>query len=338
MIFFKRLLLVPLLFIPLFLVTAAIYQIFKSSEVEQRWLEEEIVPFDDIQSVSEVKITPLVNWYTNNPDLKTEAGVSYLIEVDGTSLLFDVGFNSKKENPSPLEHNMHKLGVRVENIDYIYLSHHHLDHSGGQDWVRKGTFSLGNRQLDLSGKRIVSPVSIHYPETQIETIPTPTMLFQGVYSIGGIERQLTFGGIVEQALAINIDGKGMLLVVGCGHQTLKKILDRFDLLFPEQRLYGIVGDLHYPVPDGRLILMGLNAQRRLASGRGFWSPLTIEEVDADIGLLLDREISLIGLGAHDTSDEVLKMFRDVFGSAYASVFVGEPIVIKKDHEEAPPLM
>lgn len=72
---------------------------------------------------------------------------------------------------------------------------------------------------------------------------------------------------------MNVEGKGIVLIVGCGHQTIPKLLKRYDDVFDEP-LYGIVGGLHFPVPEGRLKLLGLDVQRRLASGEGIFSPIS----------------------------------------------------------------
>ena len=47
-------------------------------------------------TVKALSIMPLVDYYTDNPDLKTEPGVSYFISADDTRILLDVGFNKKK--------------------------------------------------------------------------------------------------------------------------------------------------------------------------------------------------------------------------------------------------
>ena len=120
--------------------------------------------------------------------------------------------------------------------------------------------------------------------------------------------------------------RGAVLIVGCGHQTIPKLLERYDQVFSEP-LYGIIGGLHYPVPEGRMKLLGLNAQRVFASGDGMFATLDISDVKAEIALLQARGLGLVGVGGHDSSDEVIAMFSDAFGEAYHQVRVGERIEI-----------
>jgi len=143
-----------------------------------------------------------------------------------------------------------------------------------------------------------------------------------------------FGILAIRALVVHVAGRGAVLIVGCGHQTIPKLLERYDQVFTEP-LYGIVGGLHFPVPEGRLKLLGLNVQRVLASGDGMFAPLTMDDVKADLAALRARKLGLIGVGGHDSSDEVIAMFSEAFGDAYRHIRVGEPISIGATVAEEP---
>lgn len=273
-------------------------------------------------STNRLSILPLVNWHSSNPDLKTEMGVSYLVKTDSATVLFDLGHNADEENPSPLEYNMDRLGISLDEIDIVFISHNHFDHVGGPQLVDQGSFSLGNKQKDLSGKKVYTPVPMTYPGISPTHTPNPSVIADGVASIGTIPRKLYFGWIDEQALAVNVEKKGLMLIVGCGHQKLPRILERTEAVF-EEPIYGIIGDLHYPVPEGRLNLLGLNMQRLVASGEGPLNPLEYENVLNNIELLKSRDIGIIGVGGHDSSDEVIEEFKDAFGPKYRYVEVGK---------------
>jgi 7,8-dihydropterin-6-yl-methyl-4-(beta-D-ribofuranosyl)aminobenzene 5'-phosphate synthase len=295
-------------------------------EVEREWQSQQPSQLLNFGSTKTLSILPLVNWNTLDSRFKGEAGVSYLIKTDQQTILFDVGFNAQRESPSPLQHNMAELGIALNEIDTLFLSHHHLDHSGGQSWVNKNTFSLGNEQVDLTGMNIFSPVAIEYPNVDVQVIPDASIVGPGLASIGAISRQLFMGRIAEQALAINVEGKGLVLIVGCGHQTLAKILQRTAQVF-DQPLYGLVGDLHYPVPEGRLELLGFNLQRIFASGSGPFQPIEQETINTEMAMLKELQPSLVALGSHDTSYQVIHDFSQAFGNAYRYVSVGEWINI-----------
>jgi metal-dependent hydrolase (beta-lactamase superfamily II) len=279
----------------------------------------------DMGSVGRVTVTPLIDFHAASPDLKTEAGVSYLIEADSVKILFDVGYNAKREDPSPLIHNMGKLGVAMADIDIIVISHNHFDHVGGKEWMDGSTFSPGNEQSDLGAKRIYTPIDMAYPGQKPITTREPKVLDCGIATIGAIGAELIIGKTYEQSLAINIAGKGILLIVGCSHQTLPKIVKRTQDLFAEP-IYGIIGGLHFPLPEGRLKFAGglIDAQR-LGSGNGPMDPLSEEDVNADIRMLKNLGIRLIGVGGHDSSDEIIELFKREFGEAHRYIKVGLPI-------------
>jgi len=223
----------------------------------------------DLGSTKTLAILPLIDYYTAAPELKGEPGVSYLIKTDHTTILFDVGFNQEETDPSPLQHNMDQLDITMEDFDTIIISHNHPDHVGGMHRWKQKTFSLGNEQVDLTGKRVFTPTPMTYPGITPVCSSEPTIIAPGVATIGTIPRQLFFMGWVdEQALAVNVEGKGIVLIVGCGHQTVKKILERTEKLFDEP-VYAIIGGLHFPVPDGRIRKFGLDVQPMVSTESPF---------------------------------------------------------------------
>ncbi|MBM9578499.1 MBL fold metallo-hydrolase [Leptospira sp. 201903070] len=305
----------------------------KRKEIEAFWKERRASKIRDFGSVKTLSILPLVNWHKNKDGFRTEMGVSYLIVTDGKKILFDVAHNAKGESPSPLIHNMKELGISIKEIDTIFLSHLHFDHVGGKKWEKNKTFSLDKEQIDLSGKEVFAPVEIRYPKIKPRTISETTVLFPGIASLGPIPRQLFMGRIDEQALAIHVQGKGIVLISGCGHQTLPKLIEELETVF-EEKIYGIVGDLHYPVPEGRLQFLGLNLQKIFASGSDPFHTIEEKDVEEDIRLLKNKNIALIGVGGHDSSDDVIFKFENEFKKAYRKVRVGDWIHVatKPDFE------
>lgn len=281
----------------------------------------------DWGTVDKVTITPLIDWHSNSPDLKTEAGVSYLIKTDKYTLLFDLGFNQANEDPSPLQQNMARLGVEFDSIDMIVISHNHFDHVGGKKWMDLNSFSPGVTQTSLGKKRIYTPIDMSYPGQTPVTTQIPQILDKGLATIGTIPAELIIGKIDEQALAINIKDKGILLIVGCSHQTIPKIIKRTQDVFNEP-IYGIIGGLHFPIPEGRLKLLGgLLDVQKIGSKNGPFDQLTQKDVEENIKLLKDLNIQLVGVGGHDSSDEVIRQFSETFGTSYRYVKVGLPIQI-----------
>ena len=75
-----------------------------------------------------MKIVTLVEnylWENENKDLKTQHGLSLYIELEGINILFDTG------QDNTFFENAKKLGIDLNRVDYLVLSHSHYDHVGG---------------------------------------------------------------------------------------------------------------------------------------------------------------------------------------------------------------
>ncbi len=291
---------------------------------EERWKSHRPTPIPDLGETSFLSILPLVDWHASEPGFKTEMGVSYLVKTEHLTVLFDVGQNAKEEDPSPLLHNMSKLGVHLDGVQAIVISHRHYDHVGGHSWARERSFSLGNHQLDLSQKRIFVPFPLSYPSVNPVIAIDSIKLAPGVATTGVIGRQLFTGWVDEQALAVNVRNKGIVLIVGCGHQTLPRLIQRAKDVFGKP-VYGIFGGLHYPVPKGRVNWFGINTQRRFASGSGVFHPVAWKEMESDLELLKKEQVQVAGLSGHDSSDDVISRFKTFFGASYKDILVGRQI-------------
>jgi 7,8-dihydropterin-6-yl-methyl-4-(beta-D-ribofuranosyl)aminobenzene 5'-phosphate synthase len=103
----------------------------------------------------------------------------------------------------------------------------------------------------------------------------------------------------EQVLAVNVEGRGIVLIVGCGHPTVERIVARAEALF-EQPVVGIVGGLHY-------------------EGFGY------ADVQPHIEFLSSHNLKLVALSPHDSSPEALEAFQSAFTDRYHTLSVGETI-------------
>jgi 7,8-dihydropterin-6-yl-methyl-4-(beta-D-ribofuranosyl)aminobenzene 5'-phosphate synthase len=277
-------------------------------------------------STNKLEILPLLDWHTENQGLKVECGVSYLVKTDDTTILFDTGDNNDKD-PSPLLQNMEKLGISVEDIDIIFISHNHGDHVGGGKWAEKNTFSLSGKQIKIEGKRAYTPIPMTYPGLRPIHASNSMIIGKGIATTGTIPSSIFFMGYtVEQSLAINVKDKGIVLIVGCGHQTLPRLLERTSALFDEP-LYGLIGGLHYPVMGGPIEFFGYAPHKHLGTGKPPWEQITLDELSANIELLKKYNPKIIALSPHDSSELSLKAFKDAFPDECRKINVGEIIVI-----------
>ncbi|HDS03534.1 MAG TPA: MBL fold metallo-hydrolase [Firmicutes bacterium] len=81
--------------------------------------------------MEKIKITVLVENSTDNPLLRSEHGLSLLIESGPYTFLFDTG------QGGVLKGNMSQLGVSIERVTHFILSHGHYDHGNGLPVFKK---------------------------------------------------------------------------------------------------------------------------------------------------------------------------------------------------------
>jgi 7,8-dihydropterin-6-yl-methyl-4-(beta-D-ribofuranosyl)aminobenzene 5'-phosphate synthase len=292
------------------------------------WTAARYPKLEDVGTVKRFTVLPLIDWYTAREGLVGEPGVSYLVRADDITILFDVGFNQRGEHPSPLLRNMAALGVEAADVDALVISHAHSDHLGGTSHQMHKSFALSSQPVDLKGIPAYVPEPLSNPSAQVTVVDGPRVIAPGVASMGTIPRQLFFfGWTPEQSLAVNVEGKGIVLVIGCGHSTLQRILDRAEMLFDEP-IYGVVGGLHYPVTASRELILGLPAQQFLGTGKWPWKPVNRADVESAIACLQRRRPQLVALSPHDSCDWSLETFRQAFGEAYKDLLVGREITVQ----------
>ena len=240
--------------------------------------------------------------------LQTGHGVSYLIRTDNATILFDLGYNPSAVSPSPLEQNMAHLGISLDDVDQIVISHRHPDHVGGQNWWIKNTFSLtGTSQPPLGDLPIAVPEAMSYPGSSPTLLELPTRLADGVATTGLITYAQPFPIWLampkgdEQALAVNVAGRGIVLITGCGHMGLKTLLERAEAAF-DVPVAGVVGGLHYGSADAAAL-------------------------QGDIELVQELSPMIVALSPHDSGPAALDAFAQAFPSAYRPIEVGASIAV-----------
>ncbi|MHB1132713.1 MAG: MBL fold metallo-hydrolase [Chloroflexota bacterium] len=291
--------------------------------LEDQAAKQQYPKFTNLGTVKHLSILPLYEWRAAREGLATGPGVSYLVRTEQTTLLFDAGLNPTNEHPSPLLRNAAVLGVNLEALDGFFLSHAHPDHTGGAS----DRVALSASAVDLRGIPAYLPAPVACPTTQTQLVAAPRVLAPGLASLGPLT-QATFitGDIVEQSLVVDVEGKGLVVVVGCGHPGVQRILARAEEVCATP-LYGVIGGLHLPATDARQKTLGVALMRYLLIDRYPWQPLGQDDARAAIAALQLRRPRLVALSGHDSCDWTLGAFKEAFGPDYRDVRVGEELVV-----------
>lgn len=227
--------------------------------------------------------------YDNNPyDARLEAswGFSCLLTLNETTILFDTGGDGRL-----LLRNMEKLGVDPREIDIIVLSHIHGDHVGGLNEVLEAKEDVA----------VYLPAS--FPESfkewvrdlarEVVEVEGPTVICGCAASTGPMRG----GGVDEQALIINTP-EGLVVVTGCAHPGVMRIVERaMNLTGLRVRL--VVGGFH---------LSGRSEEEIAAIIEGF-QRLGVEMVAP----------------THCSGETARRMFQSAYGDGYIEAGVGRGI-------------
>jgi 7,8-dihydropterin-6-yl-methyl-4-(beta-D-ribofuranosyl)aminobenzene 5'-phosphate synthase len=252
-----------------------------------------------------LEITPVVEWQAEEGFLG-DAGVSYLIRTDRGTLLYDVGFGAS--HPA-LAHNAEKLGLRGESLDAVAISHLHPDHMGGINASKMGRVS-SVPALTQPGLRpcFVPDVTLAEGYTAI-WVEGPRTLAAGLGSTGPLARGIFFMGLTEeQVLLARLKGRGLVVIMGCGHPGIHLILDMAQRLSTEP-IYAIAGGLHFPITQSRGARLGVQPQMILGTGKPPWRPLTDEDLDRALDALNAARPAKVFISAHDSCDYALARFE-----------------------------
>ncbi len=281
-------------------------------------------------TVEHLEILPLIDAKADSKSLLTEHGVSYLVKADDKTILFDVGFNKERKHPSPLLQNMEKLGVNIKDIDYVFISHPHGDHCGGGMWVRENTFGLSGVQQDLSDVTAFTATEMNHPSAKVKYIGKPMILGKGIASIGPILQPMFFAGsAIEHSLIVNLKGKGLVIIVGCGHQSVPSIIERTENIVDKKiPIYSFIGGMHLPIPKfpNAKDWMGIPYYKFTGTRRPIWEPWSELDIQDAIQSLKTRGVNLVSISSHDSSDESIEIFRTEF-EQYIDLRVGKPIIL-----------
>lgn len=228
-----------------------------------------------------MKLTVLLdnNTYTDRY-FQGEPGLSYFIEADGQKVLFDVGYSDT------FLKNAHKLGVNLYDLDYVVLSHGHLDHT----W---GLFALIQHFTEgfLEGQTVKRPCLVAHPavlasrkyrkmpeigslltaeklaaffDVQLRREPRP--LTEHLLYLGEIPRVTDFeareplGQVVKGGQARDDDLRddtalvyrapdGLVVITGCSHSGICNIVGHARAICGDERVAEIIGGFHLQKPS-----------------------------------------------------------------------------------------
>ena len=200
------------------------------SRIHEEGHTESELKISGIGSVGSVEINILVD---NNPnfDLKSPWGISIYIKTQNLSILFDAG-----PDPNALKENSKKLNLDLSNLDLAVISHEHGDHIRGLEYI-----SEVNKNLTIFVPAHMSESCKNWIKSlgfKVIEVKDTTLISEGIAIVGEL-----YGPPYEQALAINVKNLGLIILVGCSHPGVDKIVSKAEKEL-SQNPYAVIGGFH----------------------------------------------------------------------------------------------
>ena len=220
-----------------------------------------------------IKITTLSENTADNLGLLAEWGLSILVESDDVNILLDTG------QTTSVGHNAEKLGIDLNKIDKIVLSHGHIDHTGGL----MNVLGLIGKKIEIiahtdvvdakySGKQedqrknVALPFSLQQMEklgANFKLSRKPVKLTPDIMTTGEVPMLTDFEQIDpdrffvkdaslkwhpdelkdDLALIINTN-PGLIVVLGCGHRGMINTLYHAQKLTGRKEIRMVIGGCH----------------------------------------------------------------------------------------------
>lgn len=218
--------------------------------------------------------------------LLAEHGFSLYIEDDEQKILYDTGCTDT------VVKNAVKLGIKLEDLHYIIISHNHEDHSGGlrhiikyyQDnaVMRKPTLIMSGMGIFNRRKFLVPPhteigfkMDLDVLERYFNVVfePGVKQLTKNLVYLGCPERLNDFEGRVPQVAKVLVDGefqddyvmedaqlaylhnngKDVSVISGCSHSGVCNIIEYAKKVTGRESVDTFIGGLHLQAPPEEVI-------------------------------------------------------------------------------------
>jgi len=235
-------------------------------------------------------LTVLYDHYSFQDGCAADWGFAALIEGPAKTILYDTGTKD-----GILLKNVGALNIDLGQVDLVFISHDHNDHSGGLQAVLQK--KSGIPVYVPSGSYAEFQSQIREKGGQVVTVKEAQTFFPGVQSTGDLGGVSYGEAIHEQALILDTP-QGLVVVTGCAHPGIVRILEKAKEVGKK---------------DIGMVLGGFHLVQ-----------MPTAEVEKIIARFKELGVKRVG-ATHCTGDAAIGLFRKAFGADFVEMGVGRKI-------------
>ncbi len=210
-----------------------------------------------------------------------EPGLSIYLECGGKRILFDTGYSGA------FLANAEKMGISLLDLDYVVLSHGHIDHTGGLPFLLRALMEASREERPHRVPTIIAHPHCFYPRpmphigdigspvneaTILRQCPVTTSkkslwLTGDLVFLGEIDRVMDMvpdrhkrrtivtpdgpqpDRLLDDSALVYLSGQGLVIITGCSHAGIGNTIAYARKVGVDQRVRDIIGGLHLKESD-----------------------------------------------------------------------------------------
>ena len=199
-----------------------------------------------------MKVQILFNNEALSGKLSTGWGFSCLVN---NNILFDTG-----ESEKYLFKNMEYMGIDIQGIEAVVISHDHWDHTGGLWGVLKRKKGLKVYACPHFSKKFKEKTrNLHGELIEADRF---IEISKNIFISGEIAGTYCGRDMPEQALVAKTKN-GITIITGCAHPGIIQMVEKVKNEFPDEQLYSVFGGFHLMDKDKHLIKIVVNKFKKM---------------------------------------------------------------------------
>lgn len=255
-----------------------------------------------------------------------EPGISYLMEERGLRILFDVGYSDA------FMINARKLGLDLLNLDYLTLSHGHLDHTWGLDPLARAL-----TEALIEGQTCKRPTLIAHPDVfatktvmglpeigsmisrdklarhmDLQLSASPVWITDHLVFLGEIPRIFPFedarlgevckngamvpDDLLDDSSLVYMAEQGLVIITGCAHAGICNTIEYAKKVCHSKQIFDVIGGFHLQNPS--TTRMEQTTGYLAAQGLSSIHPCHCTDLGSKIALSRALQVHEVGSGLH----------------------------------------